>query len=213
MSRKSKPKRSVRLGNSEFRLSLKDHRVRDSKGRFISKTKSEKLTYQYYKVDSKGRLRRPNGRFASRSEMKRHDIEHKRVEKRQQRSKQLSDSYGQEHIRQTELEGRLESKFRRDHKEVSPASDFARGKFLKRQYYFNFYCACELDEDSDSPETYIEVIGDRDIKIVEHFFGYATNSYSNMKDLHDRALSAHNQSYRHHTNRLFKLIEKKRAQL
>ena len=93
---------------------------------------------------------------------------------------------------------------------VTDISEFERGRFLARIYYFNFFCKCELSKDADSPETYIGTDGRR---VKEHHFGYSTDSYSSDEATRKRALSAHNSSYPEHKNFHFELITRKRMMI
>ena len=204
MSRKTrKGSKSLPLKDSRYILSKKDGRIRTTKGHFVKKEVSQRLTHLYYSEGKDGRLRRPNGTLAKSHERKLYKEfkEKPRGGVSPDRAKALG------------LTLKLEGKFREDHKEITSSDSFARGRFLKRQFYFNFFCACRLKDESESPETYIEDFGGERHRIVEHWFGYATNQFTNMNDLYERAKSAHDRHYPQHINEVFKLTEKKQMQL
>ena len=202
MSRKTKkaPK-SIPLKDSRYILSKSDGRIRTSKGHFVKKDVAVRLTHLYYTEGKDGRLRRPNGTLA------------KTYEKNLYKEFKDKPRGGSVVPPESSLKGVLEGRFRADHKEVTSSDAFARGRFLKRQFYFNFFCACRLKDESESPETYIEDLGGERHRIVEHWFGYATNQFTTMGGLYETALSAHDRHYPQHINEVFKLTEKKTMQL
>lgn len=200
MSRKTKKARkSISLKDSRYILSKNDGRVRTNKGHFVKKEVSQRLTHLYYIEDVKGRIKRPDGTRAYKREIKLY-----REFKEKPRVTVPPDS---------SLKGVLEGRFRAEHKEVKAVDRFTKGRFLKRLFYFNFFCACRLKDESESPETYIEDIGNERHRIVEHYFGYATNQFTTMGALYQSALKEHNNYYPQHINELFRLTEKKRMEL
>lgn len=142
-------------------------------------TKYREVTHK----DGKVSVRRPDGRFSSSREQNIY---------REYREKVFAPTPTPTPLTPTEVEPDL--------------TDFDRGKFLRRLYYFNFWCTCKVADDDDTPETFITPTGER---MVQHNYGFSTNHFHDLNEVTQRALVAHNRHYPRHKNKSFELTQKK----